>query len=229
MSNLVCVFVRRFYGLWVLVALVFAALGLTEGSARGAIVLDNLAPGGGATSSDKSFVNIAGWGERFTATDSGDVTNLKVNLYRTNTQSGAYSLELWDGGATTPGSLLVTLKTLDWSNVPLNSTTTNTAAYVEVTTFDNTYSIVSGTSYWLVVKQPANGPAAKRWTVTGSGMQAASFNANTSLWTNVGTGSNLGAQITVSSVPEPSTCAMALAGLVCGGCVILRRRNRAAS
>ena len=32
---------------------------------------------------------------------------------------------------------------------------------------------------------------------------------------------------TASSVPEPSTCAMALAGLACGGYVLFRRRKRA--
>jgi hypothetical protein len=34
-------------------------------------------------------------------------------------------------------------------------------------------------------------------------------------------------QVSVTAVPEPSTCAMALAGLACGGYSLFRRRKRA--
>jgi hypothetical protein len=44
--------------------------------------------------------------------------------------------------------------------------------------------------------------------------QSASFNASTGF-------------ISITAVPEPSTCVMALAGLACGGYSIWRRRKRA--
>jgi hypothetical protein len=40
-------------------------------------------------------------------------------------------------------------------------------------------------------------------------------------------GTDQGATFTVSAVPEPSTYAMALAGLACGGYSMFRRRKRA--
>jgi hypothetical protein len=42
----------------------------------------------------------------------------------------------------------------------------------------------------------------------------------------VSTGMPLVNAFQVRAVPEPSTCAMALAGLACGGCTMFRRRNR---
>ena len=106
----------------------------------------------------------------------------------------------------------------------MNSATENTSAFVEVTSFASSYTLTSGTVYWLVISQALNGPAAKRWTVTGSGGQTASFNqiANGGLgaWTNQGTSVNLGAQITVGAVPGTGLAAIGMIG------VASRRRRR---
>uniref|UniRef100_UPI003593F311 MBG domain-containing protein n=1 Tax=Aquiflexum sp. TaxID=1872584 RepID=UPI003593F311 len=161
-------------------------------------VLNNLSPGGGAESNDKTYANISRWAQQFTADESGPISNIKLNLYLRNGQSGAFNLELWSGSGTTPTSSLALLKTLDWSSLTVNNTTTNTDSFIEVTSLDNTYSLVSGTQYWLVVSQASNGPQAKRWTVTGSGQQTASYNAKQGLWTNQGTAANMGCQISVS-------------------------------
>ncbi|MEB2787111.1 MBG domain-containing protein, partial [Algoriphagus persicinus] len=159
--------------------------------------LNNLTPGGGATSSDKNFANISKWAQQFTANESGVISSLKLNLYRTNNQSGSFAVELWSGNGTIPTSQLVVLKTLDWTNVPLNNTATTTTDFIELTSLENSYSVVSGTKYWIVVSQPSNGPFAKRWAVNGSGNETASYNTNQNLWTGNGTAIDLGYQIEI--------------------------------
>lgn len=123
---------------------------------------------------------------------------MKVNLYTSNTQSGDFTLELWSsnglsGTGALPNIKLATLYTGDWSNLVLNTPT----AVTEVSLFTENYFLVSGTTYWLVVKQPGNGSSAKRWSraVSGAG-KTASFNSNTNNWSN-GSTANLGAQISV--------------------------------
>lgn len=195
-----------------------AVLAVCCGPAKAGIIYNNLAPGGGNESSDKTFASISRWGQQFTASSGGTVANLKLNLYRQNepSQSLTFDVQLWSGSGTTPIASLATLKTLNWEDVPLNSTATNTSDFIEITSFAENYNLVSGTTYWLVVSQATNGPQAKRWSVTGSGGQTASFNANTGTWTNRGTDVNLGAQISI--VPEPSALPMvvlALIGLAC--------------
>ena len=160
-------------------------------------VINNLAPIG--TITNKDFANIGGWGQEFTPGTSGTLADVMANIYRTNTQSGTFTLELWNsnglsGASALPDAKLATLSTFDWSNVALNSPT----AVTTVTTFTENYNLVGGTSYWLVIKQPSNGPAAKRITTTGSGLgQTASVNLNTGIWTNTGSTPNLGMRILI--------------------------------
>ena len=131
---------------------------------------------------------------------SGLLSNVKVNLYTSITQIGVFTIELWSdnglsGSSNFPGSKLATLYSSNWANVELN----NTTAITNVDSFVENYSLVSGTSYWLVVNQDRNGPAARRWATIGSGLgQTASFDMNSGIWTNYGSTSNLGAQISVA-------------------------------
>lgn len=192
------------------------------------VVFDNLAPGGGATTNDKNFANISRWAQGFTSNAAGFVTNVKLNIYTTNSQTGLFTVELWSDGGTNPNAKLATLKTLNWStDVPLNNTSTNTSQYVEITSFEENFNIDNGVTYWLVINQAANGPFAKRWTVNGTGIgQTASYNFNTSTWTNTGSASNLSGQITVA-VPEPGTILLGSSALllVFGAMLVTRSRR----
>ena len=184
----------------------------------------NLASPGGLTADDRNFANISRWGQEFTAAASGQISEVKVNLYRTNAQTGAFNLELWsDSGGSNPTASLVVLKTLDWSDLAINNTETNQAEVVTVSSLDGTYTVASGTNYWLVLTQAANGPQAKRWTSTGSGLgDVASYNTNAGTWTNYGATSNLGAEISV--VPEPAAYALIASAMILS-CVCFRRRR----
>lgn len=210
------------------ICLLVLAIAFEPEIARGGVVYDNLAPGGGATTSDRSFANISRWGQQFTATSSGLFTNIKLNLYRTSGTTGAFKVELWSnsGTGTLPSASLATLKTLDWSSVVQNFTGTNTSDYLDISSFESNYMIDQGSVYWLVLVQAGNGTAARYWTTAGSGLgQTASYNANTSTWTNAGSSPDLGAQITVA-VPEPGTFLLTAFGLAAGaGAVWKKRRN----
>jgi hypothetical protein len=185
-----------------MIACAVAALVATRAQAQ--IVLDNLAPGGPPAAQYKNYANISRWAQEFTATATGLISDVKLNLYRTNTQSGAFTVEIWSDAGTIPGTSQAVLKTLDWSNVALN----DLSAPTHIISFENNITLASGTTYWLVVSQASNGPAAKRWAINGSGIgNTASYSGTT--WTSVGTTLNLGAQITVgSAIPEPSTYAL---------------------
>ncbi len=132
-------------------------MGLCDGAkaVRGDIVYNNLAPGGASEANDKTFTNISRWGQQFTATSSGSFTNIKLNLYRRNDQSADFTVQLWStsgtGAGSLPSSILATLKTLNWTDMTLNNTSTNTSAYTEITTFAANYDIVQDSTYWLVV------------------------------------------------------------------------------
>jgi hypothetical protein len=164
------------------------------------IVFNNLAPN--ETITNKNFINIGGWGQEFTPNINGTLASVKANIYMTNTTGYndifTFTLELWSSNGLTgtsalPSAKLATLSSFDWRNVALNSPT----AVTTVTTFTENYNLVGGTSYWLVLKQPGTGPAAKRITTTGLGLgQTANINYNGN-WTNTGSTPNLGMQISI--------------------------------
>jgi hypothetical protein len=145
------------------------------------------------------------------------------------TSNPSVTVRLFSDNAGAPGSSLVTLS--GPSSVPTESKYTYTTSY----------SLTAGTTYWMVVSDAnavsnssafnwfANaafaGPTAQNgsgWSYAGakqSGNGGATWGSN-----------NAGASfssISINAVPEPSTYAMALAGLACGGYGVFRRRKRA--
>lgn len=160
-------------------------------------VFDNLAPSG--TTTYINYPNISAWGQQFTPITGGLLDNVKINLYTSNSQTGIFILELWSdnglsGTSALPSSKLATLYSSNWNTVALNTPT----AVTFVTSFIEDYTLVSGTTYWLVVNQDRNGPAARRWATTGSGLGQTAKIDFTSNWVNNGSSPNLGAQISVS-------------------------------
>ena len=221
---------------WSVIRLVLVALSLTCGwpveRVQGGLILNNLAPGGGATASDKNFGAIGRWAQKFTATESGAISDVKLNIYRTNDNTNGFNtfnVELWSGAGSTPSSQLVVLTSGSWLSVTtVNSGTANTSAYADFpkNSFANNYTVTSGSSYWLVLSFAGNGPAAKRWTVNGSGYQTALYSYSSGSWTGVGTSASLGAQISVAPVPEidPAGLGSVLA-IVCGTVGLMERRR----
>ena len=88
-------------------------------------------------------------------------------------------------------------------------------------------TLSSGSSYWVIPETATE----ISWYIASS----ATSEQNASGYTSLGAVQNAGNgfepsqpfAVSISAVPEPSTCAMALAGLACGGYSMWRRRKRA--
>lgn len=206
-----------------------AALGVFAAvdSASASIAYKNLSAGGTATAADFSFANRSRIAQQFTANASGDITSVTLNLYRDQSWYGPhqfYNVEIWSGSGTTPTASLAVLATGDdWNTTAIVSGTHGTpASTVEFTSFTGNTTLAAGTKYWIVVTQAGNGPASKRWIVTGSGNQMASYSELNGTWSNNGPAENLGALIEVGSVPGAGLAAIGGAGFAGG----VRRRRR---
>ena len=145
------------------------------------------------------------------AEDAGDFA---VDLYSSTTN---------DPGTALPGSLLtniasVPLFTLNGSTIGNNWTASNVGVGER-----------SPGAYWIVVSTStvtANS-GALNWTMAGSaGTFGAYYNVAGQPWAQMQPAAAGYAEV-VSGVPEPSTYAMALAGLGCAGYSVFRRPKRA--
>lgn len=209
-------------------SMILAFMVAVASESHATVAYNNLAVAGGLTSADFSFAGRSRIAQQFTAAGTGLITSVKLNLYRDQSFYGTsqyYNVEIWSGSGTTPTSSLAVLTTNgDWSTTAIVSGThASPVSVVEFTTLSGTTTLTAGTKYWIVVTQAVNGPASKRWIVAGSGNQTASYNANTSTWTNNGTGSNLGAQVTVGAVPGTGLAAIGMVGVAA---MAGRRRRR---
>ena len=163
------------------------------------------------------IASITGW--TFTTTGNGENSYLIAagDNYGT-VPEGSYALRLAIGDAisqtiTPPasGSYLVSIQTKDWqvSYSDLLMTIGGASVVIPIGTTGETQLIasLSGSTALSIGWQPLAGQEA----------DAASEDFN-------GHGVVMDA-ISVTAVPEPSTCAMALAGLACGGYSLFRRRR----
>lgn len=220
---------RRRWRSTLLASVLAVALGslVASDAAASSVAYSNLSAGGTATADDFSFANRSRIAQQFTAGASGDITSVTLNLYRDQAWYGPhrfYNVEIWSGNGTTPTASLAVLTTSgDWNTTAIVSGTHGTPpSTVEFTSFTGNTTLVAGTKYWIVVTQAGNGPASKRWIVTGSGNQMASYSAINNTWSNDGTSGNLGAQITVGVVPGSGLAALAVGAAGIRG----RRRSR---
>ena len=104
-------------------------------------------------------------------------------------------------------------------------------------TFSTSALLTAGTPYWLVVSQTTPG-AAFSWFAAGDGTDPVAQNGSGwsygatkrslnggSTWSNYAAGTSASVSLSAAPVPEPSTYAVALAGLACGGYSMFRRRR----
>lgn len=173
-------------------------------------------------------------GQSFTATASDSIASLTLNLTTSNSSATpVYSVELWStNGQPTPlpSALLATFVSgQHWSTV--YSIAQNPTATVTFTSssFGQNYSLVSGTTYWLVVSSTAG--AAKGWGVSSTDIgDTATYSSVGNTWSAASLSGSLGLSVSVTSaIPEPGTSAL-LAGVVTlAGALGVRRRPRARS
>lgn len=209
----------------VLLALAWATVGVAQ-----TVTYSNLA--GSSANTLEKFINISKYGQSFTAAASGTISSISLNLTTTNptASSFAYSVELWsnNSGTSLPNTLLATFVSgQDWAS---NYSASFNAARVitfNSSAFTANYTVASGVDYWLVVTSSTG--AARAWgTGTTVGGPTAQFNVGPSTWSTVSLAGGLGAQISISAIPEPSTYAT-WAGLAALGVTICLRRKGAAT
>jgi len=204
--------------------LILAAL---MGSARADVVYDNLAT---SSSSSADFNNLPGFAQSFVNTAGGTagINSIVLNLFRTGTGTGTFSVQVWSATATKPTSKLATLLTANWADVSTAKTTPFTADSSAFTTEGQALQLAAGTTYWLAV---VTGSSGQNFWAQGANANngqisvSSSSNPTTSAaWSDATSGSSLGGQITVS-VPEPGT--LALGATLLAMAPVLRRLKRA--
>ena len=161
-----------------------------------------------------------------TGTGSGFLlTGVQLLLSNGGGSSGTTSIGIYTNDSTTsppsPGSLFATIGTV--SDSSLSGT-----ASVWTVSLGSPLSLAASTRYWVGLS--TNNNATMQWwyasTDDGTGVASEYFSNSGGTYANPTIGPYQ-MSVSVTAVPEPSTCAMALAGLAFGGYSLYRRRKRA--
>ena len=228
---------KRFLSSCALVALViFAELstGLTSTQTHaGLVVFDTLPPA--APTGDGDTAVSSSWilGQSFVSGSGVQLTSVKALLSSSNLLStGTAQIALWSSNSQGElGSMLA-------SHAFADSTVTSGSSEVytfDPTTWTGSVSLAPITEYWITFASVT--PSAVIWGGNFSSSSAGFgvtntqglYGNNTSpasgiTYYDASTSGAYNMEIQVA-VPEPSTCAMALAGLACGGYSLFRRRR----
>jgi hypothetical protein len=160
-----------------------------------------------------------------TGTGSGFLlTGVQLLLSKSGGSSGTTSIGIYNNDAGTsppsPGSLFATIGTVSDSSL-------SGAASVWNVSLGSPLSLAAGTRYWVGLSTSNN--ASTQWwyaaSDTGTGVADEFFSNSTGSFVNAND-RPYQMSVSVTAVPEPSTCASLLAGLACGS-YALRRRTRA--
>ena len=196
--------------------MLLGSLAFVSESQAAVVLFDNLGQAGGAYSSALP-VSVA---QAFTTTSAAHVLDeVSLPLWRSGEATGPYIIQLWDatGNDGTPGAQVGSAL---FSGLAQNLSTTP-GALLTIPNLNITLS--PNTTYYLVSGNTSVTPTADfMWALS---------DTNTSNFFEFSEGSwggpypsNLKMRIT--AVPEPSTVAMALAAIACGGWSLRRRTRR---
>jgi len=196
------------------VVMLLGSLAFGSESRAAVVLFDNLGETGGGYSSLLP-VSVA---QAFTTTSTAHVLDeVSLPLWKRGEATGAYDIQLWDstGNDGTPGAQV---GSAIFSGLAQNLSTTP-GALLTIPNLNITLS--PNTTYYLVSGNTSVTPTDNfMWAL--SDTNASNFlEFSEGIW-NGPYPSNLKMRIT--AVPEPSTVAMALAGLACGGWSLRRRR-----
>ena len=152
--------------------------------------------------------------------------------------AGSIAVEIYSStGGNTPNASLYAVTAGATIPAFYDSNSGNNPTDVKESFFHNlNYDLDAATQYFVVVKNLGSADIGIKYpnvvpitdvTPTPTYFDLFTTNAG-SAWSNgAPTTGGYGVYVTVTAVPEPSTYAMALAGLACGGFSVLQRRKRA--
>ena len=198
-----------------------------NGATRAEVVYDNLA---NSSSTFADFNASPGFAQSFTNTAgaAAGISEVRLNLFRTDSGTGTFTIQVWSATATKPTTKLANLLTGNWSDVSTSKTNPFTATSASFTAEGQALQLTAGTTYWLAVVTGSSG--ANFWALganTSLGQVSSSGSSNpssSSAWSDATSGSSLGGQVTVS-VPEPGT--LALGATLLAMAPIVQRLKRA--
>ena len=198
---------------------------LTAMPGRAEVLFDNLnAP---QPNGSVNFSNTQWGAQKFMTTTSGTSLSLvSLRLWNPNSTTGGFGIEVWDatGPSGAPGSPVGNA-----IYAGLAGNLSNDSSNI-LTVSNLSFALQPNTAYFLVAlgtsldDQPGGfgpQPGTLAWNMTDTSPSGA-FDGNSSGWAGP-VSQNF--YMKVEAVPEPSTVAMALAGLACGGSSLFRRRR----
>ena len=191
--------------------------------ARAELILGGLQTQSGQTS--KSYTSpVQGIAQSFSYGSNFTLTGLDINLFFTSTSfsvSGTYTVSLYSGGLTGTST---NLGEGSWGSFG----GTNSSNVVSLSGLNQ--SLLANTQYWIGVNTSRLG-SQRNWSLfdnqfgNGTSYTATATLSSGSWTTSTGSSTNAMGLKIYGIVPEPSTYAMALAGLACGGWQMWRRRR----
>ena len=200
---------------------------LTVPGASGDVVFDNLS--GTNAQTGFTFGAHTSYAQKFTSGTGGIISSVSLNLFNNtpNPFVGLFGVSIYNTGSQGPGTLA-----FDYHLAAENGLGTLGGAPITFVGNQSSSStpLQAGTTYWLVVQRSvsATNGASLDWAAGDNAQGGAGQNYMSltigGTWTEIsGFPQGFGAEIV--TVPEPATCAIALAGLACGGFSVWRRRR----
>ena len=197
----------------------------SPGAISAAILFDNLSAG-----SPNGYFGVTNgqWAAQAFSTSSTafTISDVTLNMFNQNATTGGYELQIWTatGASGSPGSQVGSaIYTGLAENLGSGPLTINGLS-VALAPSTSYYLVTRGVSLTNVSGFEEPLPGYLAWNATDVNTSASFSTVDGVSWSGPFS-QNL--YMKVEAVPEPSTCAMALAGLACGCYSIFRRRKQA--
>lgn len=216
-------------------ALLIVATGLTS-SATAAVIFNNGSPqlipvpAQGALFADPGNANYSGAADDFSLASGQNVIR-DIHWWGTYgvTPSDAFAINIYNDSAGTVGSLntAVSISSLQRTDTGLTINGREMYLYDAVV---SDITLTAGTTYWLGIANTSGGTGSNAWAwvdSANSGGNARQYSISNAAWGN-SSGKSLAFNLTNTVVPEPSTFALILLGLMGVSFVALRKKNRRA-
>jgi hypothetical protein len=226
--------VGKFGKAWSFVACAAAGF-LWSGSAGAEVILYN---NWQSQAGQQQFQGSSSWfAQSFTTgSTASNLDTVSVMVRNESGSAGSLAVEIYSStGGNLPNASLFTVTAGTTIPAFYDSNSGNNPTGVKESFFHNlNFNLDAATQYFVVVRTLGSANLGIKYpnvapvtdvTPTPTFFDLLSTNAGSSWNNGAPTTGGYGVYVTATAVPEPSTCAMALAGLACGGYSFFRRRG----